>query len=471
MILTFNTNGNDKQKECARLWMCDLITDIVYGGSKGSGKSYLGINLIFGDAFTYPETYYFIARKKLNDLVKYTLPSIYEVFKHWGVDESYYTFNATHNYFELYNKSRVYLLQAKYEPSDPDYARFGSMQMTRGWIEEAGEFPLLAKTSLQASIGRWNNRVYVNDKGEYSNIKVDDTYTLAWDLKPKLLQTCNPAKNYLYSQYYKPAKEGALDDYKGFVQALPNDNKMLPPDYVANLRRILTPNQIRRLLLGEWEYDDNPNQLCEWDAILDAFTNDFIAEDHTRKGISSDIATRGRDRFITTSWLGNVARIALDIPVTDSKRIEISLRQLIQETGTPRSRIIGDSDGIGDFLGSYLKGIFEFHGNATSTKPILYKNLKTECAYKLAELINARQLRIVCTPEVEDRIKDELALLIGVDATDSSIRRELISKDKQKELNGGKSPDYLDSLIMGMILFIQIKKSGRGVKASYSRAS
>ncbi len=58
----------------AECWVNPIITDIVYGGSKGSGKSFGGINLIFGDAFLYPETHYFIARKKLNDIRKFTIP-------------------------------------------------------------------------------------------------------------------------------------------------------------------------------------------------------------------------------------------------------------------------------------------------------------------------------------------------------------------------------------------------------------
>ena len=50
------------------------------------------------------------------DLVRYTIPSIYEVFTHWGIPENYYHFNGQYNFFELYNKSRIYLIDAKYNP-------------------------------------------------------------------------------------------------------------------------------------------------------------------------------------------------------------------------------------------------------------------------------------------------------------------------------------------------------------------
>ena len=197
MNIIFNTYGNDKQKQVARYWIDDTTSDIGYGGSKGSGKSYLGVSLIFGDAFIYPGTAYFIARKSLTNIRKFTIPSIHEVFKHWGITDDMYTYNGQDNFYELYNKSKVYLLDAKYLPSDPLYYRFGSMQMTRGWIEEAGEFEEAAKNNLSASIGRWRNDEY--------------------KIKGKLLQTCNPSKNYLYRDYYQANKNNTLPEWRKFI--------------------------------------------------------------------------------------------------------------------------------------------------------------------------------------------------------------------------------------------------------------
>jgi len=47
MTVTFNTHGNEKQKSAARAWIDSGITDIVYGGGKGGGKTFLGCSLIF----------------------------------------------------------------------------------------------------------------------------------------------------------------------------------------------------------------------------------------------------------------------------------------------------------------------------------------------------------------------------------------------------------------------------------------
>ena len=98
MVLTFNSFGNEKQKEVYRLWANHETTDIVYGGSKGSGKSYLGCSLVIGDALMYPGVHLFIARKKLNDLRKFTIPSIHEVFKAWGITDQYYKHNGQEDF-------------------------------------------------------------------------------------------------------------------------------------------------------------------------------------------------------------------------------------------------------------------------------------------------------------------------------------------------------------------------------------
>lgn len=438
MKLIFDTRGNDKQKQVAKMWIDNSTSSIVYGGSKYSGKSYLGCSLIFGDALIYPGTFYFIARKNLNDLRKFTIPSIHEVFGHWEVTEDYYRYNGQDSYFELYNKSRVYLLDAKYLPSDPMYMRFGSMQMTRGWIEEAGEFSLEAKNNLQASIGRWKNQEY--------------------GLYPKLLMTCNPAKNFLYSDYYKKHKECVLESYNSFVQALPTDNKTMPKEYYENLQRSLTKNQKERLLYGNWEYDDDPMLLVDYDAVCDLFTNDHVARNLSDKCISSDLAMKGRDKFVSGYWEGLTVEIAINMLYSPADVIEKELKRLKTKKGVGNSNIVADSDGLGSYLESYIKNIKEFHGNARAVDQVEYDNLRSECGYKLAELINKRMIHIICTDEERELIKDELMCLKAVH-DDPGKKKQIISKDVIKSLLG-RSPDFFDMLMMRMCFLLQPKAKG-----------
>jgi hypothetical protein len=434
MKIVFDTHGNEKQKAAVAAWLNPEVSDIVFGGGKGGGKSYLGSSLIFGDALIYPNTSYFIARKSLNDLRKYTVPSIYEVFQNWGLTAGYYDFNAQDSIFNLYNKSRVLLIDAKPIPSDPLFMRFGSMQFTRGWIEEAGEFESAAKNNLMASIGRWNNKKY--------------------NLAPKLLQTCNPSKNYLYTDYYKKAKDGILEKWKAFIPSLIDDNKMLSEEYKRNLLRSLTRNQVERLVHGNWEFDDDPSSLCDYKDICDVLFNEHIKET-SDKWITADLAMKGRDRFIAIYWQGMVGRIMIDKPKATGREIEEDLRKLSIDTGTPRSHIIADSDGMGNYLESYLNNIIEFKGNATASDP-LYNNMRSQCYFKVGEKVNKHEIRIICqTKEQEESLKDELGVLKIDDINGDDRKKKIIPKDRMRELLS-RSPDIMDNLEMRMLPEIRI---------------
>lgn len=438
MVLQFDTHGNEKQKQAARNWLDESTTEIVYGGSKGSGKSYLGVALNFGDALIYPDTHYFIARKKLNDLRKFTIPSIHEVLEHWGVSQKYYKFNGQDNLYNLYNGSKVYLLEAKFMPSDPMYQRFGSMQMTRGWIEEAGEFEIEAKMNLAASIGRWNNDKY--------------------NLYPKLLMTCNPSKNFLYKDFYKPFREGTLQPHQIFVQALPTDNKKLDKNYLENLERILSSNEKDRLLYGNWEYDDDPMALCEYDAILDLFNNIHVSGG--RKYITVDAARFGSDKAKIGIWEGwrLIEVISMDI----SKTTEISeiCREKMKQYGIPKRQVICDEDGVGGGIVDQL-GCKGFVNNSKAldedNDKVNYYNLQSQCCFKTAKLINNSGIWIKA--KISEKDKEEIIEEFEqLKREDSEGKLKILPKDKIKSLIG-RSPDWRDMIMMRM--WFDIAKTGR----------
>ena len=444
MEVTFDTNGNDKQKECASLWIDGTTTDIVYGGGKGGGKSYLGCSLIFGDAFLYAGTHFFIARKKLTDLRKFTIPSIHEVFTHWGITPNYYKYNGQDNYFEFYNKSRVYLLDAKYLPSDPKYYRFGSMQMTRGWIEEAGEFEEEAKNNLQASIGRWKNEEY--------------------GLTGKLLQTCNPSKNYLYREYYKPFKSGKLKDWRKFIQALPTDNKMLPKGYVDNLYNILSPNEIERLIKGNWEYDDNPYALFDYNKIIDIFRNDFIYDGSGEKYLSCDIAYEGSDLFVIGYWEGWTLVSITAIEKIDEILVGRKINEIRIANNVPITNVVYDADGLKTFVRQSAKeGLLqdanEFRNNSQPLKVegLLdnFKNLKAQCYFYLAEKVKNNEI-FIKTKEHRKHIIEDLEQINKLPLADDGK----IALERKKDLKDrlGRSPDFSDMMMMRMFFELYPKE-------------
>lgn len=446
MQLKFNTYGNDKQKECVRAWCDDETTDIVYGGAKGGGKSYLGCSLIFGDALMYPGTRYFIARKKLTDLRKHTIPSIHEVFVDWGLDfDDYVKFNGQDNTFIFKNGSSVLFIDAKYVPSDPNYTRFGSMQMTRGWIEEAGEFESECTRNLVVSCGRWKNDKY--------------------GLLRKTLQTCNPNKGYLYDDYYLPNKKGELISHKKFIQALPRDNKKLTAGYLEHLENTLSPNEKERLLHGNWEYEDNPNALFEYEDILNLYTNEIKYE--SDEYITADIAYTGADKFVLGYWKGLVLNDVFAIDKIDQTMVSKVIHdfRFKDVSGQPKRRVpiknvIYDADGLKMFVRQSAKtgnlaGATQFHNGA---RPLKIKgqienfsNLKTQCAFKLAELVRNGEMKIE-TFDYRDEIIQEFQKILKKPMKDDE-KVSLISKDDMRKLLN-RSPDFWDMINMRMLTLI-----------------
>ena len=186
------------------------------------------------------------------------------------------------------------------------------------------------------------------------------------------------------------------------------------------------------------------------------------------RSCSADIATKGRDRFVAGSWIGNVCTIAIDKEYSPSKEVQEDLKQLMIRDRIPRTLTVVDADGVGSFLESYLEGIKEFHGG-WKPQDARYQNLRAECYFKLAELINGRKLRIICTDAQRDRIIDELGALKQSHIDNDVGKKDVIKKDEWKTLLGGKSPDYSDMLMMAMIF--RRGKATTGAQVTVQRRS
>jgi len=440
--IEFNVNGNDKQLLCAEYWLDNTISEIVFGGSKGSGKSFIGCSLICGDDLIYHGTFYFIARKKLNDLRKFTIPSIREVLALWNIHDEYFNYNGQDNVFEFKNGSKIFLLDAKYLPSDPTFARFGSMQMTRGWIEEAGEFEVEAKNNLSASVGRWQNDKY--------------------NINGKVLQTCNPAKNYLYKEYYQKNKQGTLEHYKRFIQALPTDNKMIDSGYLEHLNNILSPNEKQRLLLGNWEFDDDPTILCEYENIISIFENDHILK--AEKYLTGDVARLGSDKAVLLVWEG--WRIIECYSFAKSKINDLAtfIQSLRFKHGISKKNCIVDEDGVGGGLCD-ISGVLGFVNGSRALNEENYFNLQSQCCFGLAEKINRNEIYFGAEISEKDRedIIEELEQGLKSWNAENDGKLRIIPKAEIKQLIG-RSPDFRDVLMMRK--YFDLKPSMKAPKRS-----
>jgi phage terminase large subunit len=418
----------------------DDVREVLFGGAKNGGKSYLGVAWIFGSAVTYTDTRWFIARKELNDLRKHTTPTIMEWFKNTGLNfDTYCTFNGQDNFYTLYNGSKVFLIDCKHIPSDDMYERFGSLQFTGGWIEEGGEIPVAAYENLKLSIGRWNNDAH--------------------NLQFKLLITCNPKKNWMYTEFYLPAKKKVLPKEKVFIQALVTDNAFRQSGSIEVLDQIKDKITKARLRFGDWEYVNDPSCLMDYDSIISIFTNTHV-QPVGNKYITVDVARFGNDATTIRAWHGLrvIEKVKLLKASTKTTADKIKLLQVKHQVA-PSNTII-DEDGIGGGVVDQCPGSKGFLAQSAPINPKpgeSYKNLKSQCAYKLAEIVNGKGIyEEESDPTEQELLIGDLEQIKEADV-DSDGKRSIVSKDEIKKLIG-RSPDDGDNLLMRM--YFELKATG-----------
>ena len=411
------------------------ISDVFFGGGAGGGKTWLICESRLVNALRFPGYRSYIAREELKRLMQSTFVTWLKVCSHHKVPEHLWKLNGQYNYIEFTNGSRIDLLDAKFAPADPLYERFGSLEYTDGAIEEAGEIHPLFRDVMKSRIGRHMNDVF--------------------KLHPLTLITGNPKKNWTYSEFYKPSKNGTLPDTKIFIQALYNDNKYTAESYGKQLSQLSDIKLKQRLMMGNWEYEDDPDVLMNFEAISDLFSNTV---DEETLHMTIDVARMGKDKSVIKIWKGLVVVYIKTINKSGIDQLEIKCRKLAKDWGIPFSRIIADEDGVGGGLVDNMRGIKGFVGNSTpleeAGKKVNFKNLRSQCYYKLADCVNNHKMAIEVKDEaIRQAITEELEQIKG-EAIDSDQKLRVIPKDKIKEVLG-RSPDYADALMMRMWFEIQ----------------
>lgn len=413
----------------------ELLTDketrfFLYGGGAGGGKSWLGWEWFLWSSLAYPGIRSFVGRQELKRLRQTTLKTFFKVCKKYQVPEELYTINNKDNIIVFSNGSQIDMLDLRFLPSDPLYERFGSYEYTQGWLEEAGEINFGAFDVLKSRIGR-----QYNDK---------------YDITPKLYITCNPKRNWLYRTFYTPSLDGTLPDGYMFLQSLAKDNPKIESSYIANLDDLKDPTLRKRLRDGLWEYDDNPYRLITDDAIKDVFSNTGANQDG--RFITGDVARYGSDLFVIMVWYG--FRV-VEMSVIEKSSLEYAaniIEELRERHKVGQSKVLVDEDGVGGGLVDF-RGYTGFVNNSSPLEIFgdkeNYQNLSTQCAYRMAKRINDSEVWIDC--EIREHYKDMLIQdmeFVQMLPKDENQKLRIVPKEKVKEDNGGRSPDFWDCIKM-----------------------
>jgi len=432
--MEINFKPTKKQKIIFDLFDDDHTTEIVWGGSIAGGKTYALAALMIMKCLQYPTIKFALARNNLTTLKQNTLASVFEVLTDWGLEpDEHYNYNQQTGKLKFFNGSEIILVELKYQPSDPQYARLGGLLVTAVIIDECQEVVEKGKEILQTRAGRWKNEEL--------------------GIKPICIMTCNPSNgSFLFRKYYIPHKEGTLKPHQAFVQVVTADNPYLPADYISNLRNTLTNNEYQRLILGRWETANDPNVLIKQETLDLAYDLSIELSKDTKMRMSLDVAFKA-DKCVFITWRGLTV---IDI-ITYSKKSDDTLVDKVKELAKlhsiPTNQISYDADGVGLYLSQHFPSAKEIHNGGKPRKVDAYKNLKTELYFKLAELMEKGMVKIA-TDKYRKEIEEELAVIKHKPKESMENKIELVSKAEMKR-SLGRSPDIADALAYGMIWSIQ----------------
>jgi hypothetical protein len=419
-----------KKQDLAFRYLTDnLTTEVGYGGSANSGKSYLMCYWLTIMCMQYPKTRYGFGRKELKTLKRTTLLTLFKVFEESGIDDRFFKYNQQQDVITFSNGSQIFLIELTFQPRDPHYTRFGGMELTGAAVDESNECSHESIEILSTRIGRCMNREY--------------------GLKPKVLETFNPDKGHVYRRFHKPEKEGKLEPHVQFIRALPTDNPSVTEDYINQLKK-RDKVTVERLLYGNFEYDDDPSALMDYDAICDMFHNTDVPEGETY--ITCDIARFGKDKTTIMVWSGFRVRHIEVIGKGDLVYTANTIRTIAERWAVPMNCVMVDEDGVGGGVVDMLR----CKGFVSNKSPIKrgngdhnYNNLKSQCYFMLAKYVNER--RIWFMPE-NNNIKDELMQELEVVKKDNLYKdgkNAVLKKEVIKDMIG-RSPDYSDALMQRM---------------------
>jgi len=433
---------------------------LLYGGAAGGSKSFLGCAWQIMRRLKYPGTRGLIGRSDLGTLRDTTLKTFFEVTKIIGdqpmIAGKHYKYNQQTDIITFYNESEIILKDLFYYPSDPEFDELGSLEITDYFIDEAAQVTSKAVSTVKSRV-RFKLTEFCNacsshglDTGIIAETN-DKGHAVKWicpscglsnsGLQEKGVLTCNPSKGWLYNDFYKPWRDGNLPHNRMFLPALPGDNPYLPPGYWDTLSD-LPESQRKRLRDGDWDYDEAIDRLYSVDDVLRCFRNELLSGE---KYITADIARFGKDRTVIGLWDGLTLTKVEMLRRASVTEVAAKIKAMATAHGVKLSNVLADEDGVGGGVVDTLK-CRGFVNGSRATKPELFLNLKAECYYKLAELIEQNRVTFVGVDELRDEVVKELDM----------IRRKNVERDGKLQVTGkdeiksqhGVSPDIADMIAM-----------------------
>lgn len=441
-----------KQKLVLDLIENPSVIELLIGGSAGGAKTYsicLGIVTL---ARKYPGIRIYVGRKTLKSLKKSTISTLLQkVHPALNIGEDDFHYSAQEQELLYKNGSLVMFGELDYMPSDPDFARIGSLEIDCAFIDEAGEVTLEAKNAIKSRVGR-------------------GILTSVFGIPGFVVLSCNPSTNFLRQEYYDPFEKLGGGDfqkweigkmeiygeevpvYRAFLRISAQDNPFLPQSYIDNLYT-LPDRERKRLLYGNWNYADDENSLFRSSLLDKSITFSLpTSGEKFEKYIGVDVADHGKDKTIF-SLIDNgvlVSQKYCNVQLNWDNSSELPLSRLMadeliefaQRNGfTPREarHIAVECNGVGVGIRDMLKERGWYLTEYTAT----HKS-RSEGYYQLMLDMDSGDIKILNTIDKLDELRKELSA--HTYQMNNQIP-DVVKKEKIKQMIG-HSPDEADSFMI-----------------------
>lgn len=182
-----------------------------------------------------------IARKELKNLVATTWASMLGILTEWGLEQDVnYHINNQRMVVTFWNGSTITGMELAPSPSDSQYDRLGSLEISGVFIDEVAEIQEKAVEVLQSRI----------------RYLIAETFVVG-----KMLMSCNPTQNWPKYRFVQDEDGNPIKLAKG-LRYLPfslfdNPNEQFRMVYFNRLRKIRDKATRQRLLYGDWDFSSD----------------------------------------------------------------------------------------------------------------------------------------------------------------------------------------------------------------------
>lgn len=440
--------------------------EFVFGGAGGGGKSvFIGLAACLR-CIRYPGVREGIGRKDLSQLHKTTFTTLLgKVHSMLGITPNDFR-QAQDGSIHYVNGSVIVPVDLKYYPSDPDFNRLGSLELTDMFVDEIGEIQESAYSAIKSRVGRWKNDEY--------------------GITAKVVSSCNPSGNFIRQRFYDPYVERGggrmqrwvngktesngevVDSYFAFIRASVYDNPFIEKSYAYNLMR-LPDRERKRLLDGNWDYAEDEDSLFRVNLLDKSITYNYPESDGTfDKFIGVDVSDKGGDATVFSLVNHGVlitqkkSSVQMNWDVKSEKPISILLAdeliEFAQRNGfTPKDakRIAVECNGVGVGIRDALKmrGWYIYEYTATS-------KTRSEGFYNLMLDMDSGDIKMMNDLSYMSELRRELAAhTYEMDNQEPKV----IKKDKLKQIIG-HSPDEADSFMIANFVRRETKDGALNVR-------